>query len=324
MISQVINALIIKGISFRHNLVDSIVHRITGFISFSFQLSALSRRFLCNVFVVGILGLCLALIGCVAPAPTPPEPAAGKDTLPFYPDGVQPLKPEECGRCHPRFYNLIKTEGGKHRIDCKQCHVKFHIYRPGRVKYEDVLPKCSACHDEVHGADLAQCSECHTDAHTPMKIPARRALEEGCHMCHADVDREMKTYITQHTELYCSSCHHTKHRTVPECMECHRPHTEGMTQAECLSCHPPHKALQVVYAQEIPQEACAVCHRNAYEMLRQSDKKHSVLSCTKCHPEKHRAIVRCRECHGEPHPAAMHKKFRACGQCHGAAHHLTQ
>jgi hypothetical protein len=160
--------------------------------------------------------------------------------------------------------------------------------------------------------------------HAPLNIPAQRALEEGCHMCHTEVDREMKTYITQHTELYCSSCHHTRHRYVPACMECHRPHTEGMTQVECLGCHPPHKALQVVYAQDTPQKACANCHRNAYEMLRQSDSKHTTLSCTKCHPEKHRAIVRCRKCHGEPHPAAMHKKFRACGQCHGAAHHLAQ
>ena len=321
MKSRVINALIIEDISFLHNLVDNIVRRISSSIPFSFQLSAMSRRFLCIVFAVGVIGLGMSVIGCVAPSP---EHDAGKEIPPSYAVETQPIKPEECGQCHPRFFNLIKTEGGKHRIDCKQCHVRFHIYRPGKVQYEDVLPKCSACHEEVHGADLALCSECHTDAHTPLKIPAQRALEEGCDMCHAEVDSEMKTYITQHTELYCISCHHTRHRYVPECIECHRPHATGMTQAECLGCHPPHKALQVGYAQDTPPKSCALCHRNAYEMLKQSDKKHRALSCTKCHPERHRTIMRCRECHGEPHPAAMHKKFRVCGQCHSVAHNLAQ
>jgi hypothetical protein len=276
----------------------------------------------CMMLVLVLLGLSASFFGCMAP--THPKSAAGKDTSSLYAAEVQPLRPEECGQCHLRFYDLIKTEGGKHRIDCRRCHVEFHIYRPGRVQYEETLPKCEACHDQVHGADLAQCSECHAEVHAPLNIPAERALEQGCRTCHPKLDQEIKTYVTQHTELYCSACHHSRHRYVPECMECHQPHTEGMTQAECLSCHPPHKALQVVYSQDTPQETCAVCHRNAYEMLKQSDTKHTALSCTKCHPVKHRAIMRCSECHGEPHPAPMHKKFTVCGQCHSVAHHLAQ
>jgi len=283
---------------------------------------SLSSSMIWTWLVLGIIGLGLTFIGCVAPAP--PKPAAEKDIPALYAAEVQPLKPEECGQCHPHFYDLIKTKGGKHRIDCKQCHVRFHIYRPGRVKYEEILPKCEACHEPVHGADLAQCSACHTEVHAPLSIPAERALERGCYMCHPELDKEMKTYVTQHTELYCSACHHTRHRYVPECLECHQPHTKGMTQAECLACHPPHKALQVVYPKDVPQETCAVCHRNVCEVLKRSGTKHSALSCTKCHPEKHRAIMRCRECHGEPHPAAILQKFRVCGQCHGIAHSLAQ
>ena len=292
----------------------------------SFELSALSffsasrRRFLWIV-AVSVIGLGLNLIGCAAP--TPPEPVGEKDIPPAYTAETQLMKPEECGRCHSHFYYLIKTEGGKHRIDCKRCHVQFHVYRPGKVQYEDVLPKCEACHEQVHGEDLALCSACHTNAHTPMKIPAERPLEEGCFICHAEVDKEMKTYITKHTGLYCSSCHHTRHRYVPECMECHRPHAEGMTQAECLACHPPHKVREVVYPEDIPDKTCAGCHRDAYEKLKQTGAKHSALGCAKCHPEKHGAIMRCRECHDEPHGASMMEKFRVCGKCHGTAHSLS-
>lgn len=273
------------------------------------------------VLAFGIIGLGLSSIGCVAPAPSKPAPE--KDLLDLYAAEAQLIKPAECGRCHSRFYYLIKTEGGKHRIDCKLCHVQFHVHFPGKVEYKEILPKCSACHEQVHGADLAQCSECHTNAHTPMNISAKSALERGCYMCHPDVDKEMKTYITQHTELYCSTCHHTRHRYVPECMECHRPHAEEMTQAMCLTCHPPHKARQVVYPEDIRREACAGCHQDAYNKLEQSGTIHSGFSCARCHPE-HQAIKRCRECHPEPHlnrPALL-QKYPACGRCHGVAHNV--
>jgi hypothetical protein len=271
------------------------------------------------IFAISITSLGLSSVGCVAPAGR--ELAAEKETPPVYVGEVQPLKPYECGRCHTYFYDLIRTQGGKHRIDCQKCHVKFHIYRPGRVEYEEILPTCDACHGQVHGADLAQCSECHSEVHAPLNLPADRALEQGCHICHPELDREMKTYVTQHTRLYCISCHHTRHGYVPECMECHQPHKKGMTQAECLTCHPPHKALQVVYPEDIPQEACAGCHGHAYDMLNQSSRKHRTVSCAKCHP-KHRAITRCRECHPEAHSVAMLQKFPVCGRCHGVAHSL--
>jgi predicted CXXCH cytochrome family protein len=273
------------------------------------------------IFAVGIIGLGLCFWGCVAPTP---EPAVENGISPEYAVEIQPLKPHECGRCHQHF-QVIRTKGGKHRIDCQLCHVKFHIYRPGKVQYKDIMPKCSACHDLVHGPDLSHCSECHSNAHTPLNIPAGRALEQGCHVCHPELDKEMKTYITQHTELYCFSCHHTRHKYVPECMECHQPHTKGMTQAECLTCHPPHKALQVVYPKDTSDEACAGCHRIAYEMLEQSGTRHRAVRCTKCHPDEHRAIMRCRDCHPQIHSrAAKLNRLPVCGRCHGVAHSLRQ
>jgi hypothetical protein len=279
-----------------------------------------SEKWTVSAIVLISLGL-FFLIGCEVPVPT--KSKALEDIPQIYAPEVEPLTPEQCGQCHPQVYYLIKAEGGKHRIDCRQCHVKFHVYRPGVVQYKDILPKCGSCHEQVHGPDLAQCSECHTEPHAPLKIPAERALEQGCYICHPEEDREMKTYVTQHTELYCSSCHHTRHGYVPQCLECHQPHTEEMTQTDCLMCHPPHKALEVVYPEDISQETCASCHRNAYEILKKSGTKHTALTCAKCHPE-HRAILRCQECHPQPHSVAMLQRFPVCGQCHGTAHDLIQ
>jgi predicted CXXCH cytochrome family protein len=271
-------------------------------------------------FAAGVICLCLGFWGCVTRVP--PEPGAQKDVSALYDIEIEPLKPHDCAQCHPQIYSLVKNRGGRHRIDCRRCHVQFHMYRPGKAPYEEVIPKCSSCHGPVHGKELAECSGCHTEVHAPMNIPAGRALEQGCSVCHPDVDREMKTYITQHTDLYCISCHHSRHRYVPECQECHQPHTRGMTQSDCLTCHRPHKALQVAYPADMSSEACTGCHRDAYEALKQSNTKHTAVSCTKCHLEKHRTFVRCSECHPEAHGAAMLQKFSTCNQCHGAAHSL--
>ena len=255
--------------------------------------------------------------------PTSREPGAEPGLPAIYAEGVRPMKPEECGACHPYFYRLIRTQGGKHRIDCMKCHKQFHIYRPDKVEYRDILPKCLSCHEEVHGPELAQCLACHSEPHAPLNIPADRALEYGCYVCHPEEDKEIKTYVTQHTEMYCYTCHHTRHGYIPECMECHQPHTREMTQAECLACHPPHKALQVIYPGDIPNETCAGCHRLAYDMLKASVSKHATLKCAKCHPE-HKEIIRCQQCHPEPHPDRILKAFPVCGRCHGVAHSLIQ
>ena len=270
------------------------------------------------LLALALMGFCWGSIGCMASDSTSFK--AKKDIASAYAQDVEPLETYRCGQCHYYFYNRLRNEGGKHRISCRQCHEAFHIYRPGKIAYEDILPKCESCHEQIHGTGLAQCAACH-QAHAPMDLPASRALEQGCHVCHPDPDREMKTFVSQHTELYCYTCHHTRHRHVPECMECHQPHARGMTESECMACHPPHKALQVVYPEDIAQEACAGCHRQAYDILQESDAKHTMLSCARCHSE-HRAIKQCQECHPDPHEATMLQRFPTCGECHGVAHNL--
>lgn len=261
-----------------------------------------------------------SLSACVSDGPVhevdPPQP------LELYGEDLQTLDPEDCGRCHGRIFRLIKTAGGKHRIDCKACHQEFHVYRPGKNTYEEIMPKCETCHEEVHGPELARCLDCHSEPHAPKDIPAGRSLEHGCYVCHPELDREMKTHVTQHTELYCHSCHHSRHGYVPECQECHRPHSEGMTQQDCLDCHPPHKALNIEYPEDIASETCVGCHRNEYMVLKQTPSKHLEVECADCHPT-HGAARQCRDCHEQPHGEELLERFRICGKCHGPAHSVV-
>lgn len=254
-----------------------------------------------------------------------------------YPDKDKNLATEECMQCHPAIATLLRTAGAKHRfVECRLCHLQVHAYVAGVTNYEDILPKCDRCHGHPHGEELIQCSTCHTEAHTPLEIPASRALSQGCYVCHPKLSKEMKTFSTRHTDLYCTACHHTKHGTIPDCLECHQQHT-GTTPTsggiepnmnafdQCVTCHPPHKALKVAYPNTTANAICSYCHRKAGEMLRNSNTKHSALPCSRCHPDQHKTIKRCKECHGKtPHPDFMLKKFRTCGGCHGVAHSLVR
>ncbi len=254
----------------------------------------------------------------------------------LYPPHPDRLTRQECMRCHPIIAKLLRINGAGHkRVACRSCHRKFHVYKPGKTDYQDILPKCSRCHGHPHGKELTDCSSCHTEAHTPLDIPATLYLAEGCRVCHQKLYKEVMTFTTKHSEFHCTVCHHTRHGYIPECLECHQPH-QGVVPVKagfkpvatsldgCKACHQAHKALNVRYSNERSPEDCALCHRKAYEMLKKSRTKHSALSCTRCHPDKHKTIKRCRQCHGQPHPSVMFKKFGSCGRCHGVAHSIVK
>jgi len=265
---------------------------------------------------------CFVLVGCDVSFFSS-QNNNGNQLAPAYNLPDNPLESRECGKCHNKIFNLIKDKGGKHRINCRRCHVKFHQYNPEKNNFEESLPKCAQCHDKPHGDKLIQCLECHQQPHTPKEIPASNTLSLGCDSCHAAIDKEIKMFITQHSNFYCSICHHTKHGYKPECMECHMPHSEDMVQADCLTCHLPHQALQVIYPANTPNQTCALCHKMAYELLTESNTKHAAFRCTKCHPDKHRTINQCQDCHPKPHDESITQKTQVCGSCHGIAHSLV-
>ncbi|HEB50718.1 MAG TPA: hypothetical protein ENI89_08925 [Desulfobulbus sp.] len=281
------------------------------------------------------LGLVAVLAGCTAPAGKD-DTGRNEESASIYRQVPRPPSRQQCIRCHPVIANLLRTNGGKHgRVDCRQCHLQYHTYVPGKTRREDILPKCTRCHDHPHGPTLTRCTSCHQEAHTPLDIPASRALANGCYVCHPKIDKDIKTFTTQHTRLYCTSCHHTRHGYIPRCTQCHQPHrgTPPMAGAirpdqdplnRCTSCHNPHRALNVHFPPTTDNSTCALCHRNAYTQLKSSGTRHAAFHCVKCHPGRHKTIKRCTQCHGEPHPPRLTENYRTCGKCHGIAHSIVR
>ncbi len=285
-------------------------------------------------FVLACLITVLPLSGCTGPGGDD-SALEGKATA-IYRQVPRPPSRQQCAQCHPVIADLLRTNGGKHgQVDCRQCHLQYHTYVPGKTRREDILPRCTRCHDHPHGPALTRCTSCHQEAHAPLDIPASRALANGCYVCHPKIDKDIKTFTTQHTRLYCTACHHTRHGYKPRCTQCHQPHRgtppmPGPIRPDrdpldrCTSCHNPHRALKVHFPVNTDNMTCALCHRNAYTQLKASGTRHAAFRCVKCHPGQHKTIKRCTQCHGEPHPARLTDRHRTCGSCHGVAHSIVR
>ncbi|MEW6570034.1 MAG: cytochrome C [Nitrospirota bacterium] len=257
------------------------------------------------------------------PAESPPAPPPPEEVKPvsLYEAEVKPLSPVECGRCHFSVYSQIKNEGGKHQLDCTQCHTEYHVYNPVKQNWKDIMPKCETCHGLIHGQKFAACSQCHGKPHAPKTQIAGAELAKACADCHAKVPQEIQTSPSKHAKVACNTCHHQKHGYIPSCMECHKPHTENQTVKDCLTCHPAHVPLVIAYPQTTPNSLCGACHAPVYQKLEASTGKHRLVACAQCHT-KHKYIPKCEECHGKPHGEGLLKKFPQCTQCHMDVHDL--
>lgn len=261
-----------------------------------------------------------------APAAAKPEapPAPKPEVKPQSPYAMEiaPLTPADCARCHPSVFNMIKNDGGKHKIDCVRCHTKFHVYNPVKQNWDDIMPKCQTCHGLIHGQKFAACSGCHSEPHAPKKEIAGAELNKVCGDCHTKVGQELQLNPSKHTKVDCAMCHHTKHGFIPSCMECHKPHSSDQTVKDCLACHPVHSPLKITYADTVKNEVCGACHAPVYSKIKATTSKHGQVACAKCHHSKHKYIPQCKECHGQPHGEVVLKKFPNCLQCHIDVHDL--
>lgn len=288
-----------------------------------------SRKVGVVVSIICIIGL-LAVCGCA----TKPQAAAAKKPsgISPYEMKVEPLTTAECGQCHFSYFETISAQGGKHQIDCVQCHTVYHAYSPRKKNYDQIMPKCSSCHlnergEPFHGKDksLTPCLNCHADPHKPLQIPASE-VEPLCARCHAKEGNEINEYRSKHTtEVSCSDCHAEKHGYIPECGACHESHSPSveLSVKDCMACHPVHKPTQIFYGKETPSAICAGCHDDVNNMLQTKVTKHTAVRCAECHPA-HKEIPPCTRCHGEPHPKSMMINVAKCGTCHGIAHDLAQ
>jgi predicted CXXCH cytochrome family protein len=248
-----------------------------------------------------------------------------------YEADIKPLTTAECAQCHLSVFQAIKADGGKHQIDCVQCHTQYHVYNPRKQNYDAIMPKCAQCHLSASGGPfhgegevLTPCLECHADPHKPLVIPM--PAEAACPQCHAEQGNEIKNFPSKHTtDVACTDCHAETHGYIPDCSACHESHSPEvqMASADCMTCHPVHKPTQIAYAKETGNAICAGCHGDVQDMLQANVTLHTDVLCADCHPA-HKEIPLCSRCHGEPHPKTMMVDVTACGECHGIAHDLAK
>ncbi|HEB70215.1 MAG TPA: cytochrome C [Desulfobulbus sp.] len=270
----------------------------------------------------------------VATEAAAPVTAADASEYPLYTDTPKSLAPVQCGSCHEGEYKRLQASKSKHRFECTDCHEQLHAYVPTKKNYQEILPKCSNCHDLPHGEAFTKCLGCHQDPHTPLTIPFSGVSQEiknkagkkvvACEVCHYNPEgKEFETHPCKHnTEVGCTGCHADKHGVRPTCFDCHEPHVEGQVYKDCLVCHSPHSAKNIKkYPEDTNNNICGSCHTSEYQHLQTNKTKHSALYCATCHV-KHGQIPKCRNCHGEPHGAALHKRFPRCLECHIDPHNL--
>ena len=156
-------------------------------------------------------------------------------------------------------------------------------------------------------------------------MTAGYALAEGvvltnddCVKCHEQEPADIAEAGAKHqTAVTCQDCHigHPPkvENNIPECSMCHagEPHYE---LADCIGCHNPHRPLEIVLADGLTAP-CLTCHDSQKAQLDANVSKHTPLSCTYCHAERHGLIPECVKCH-EPHSSKMTQAD--CGICHKA------
>ena len=238
-----------------------------------------------------------------------------------YATAPQPLTATQCAQCHTGQFTGLKENGGKHRFSCQGCHNTFHAYNPRSGNWNEIMPKCSSCHEAIHGAKASDCSACHTNPHAPRKIAASPQLATLCFECHGAVRDQLVAFPSKHTKVACTQCH-TSHGFKPSCFTCHKPHVDGQTLASCLQCHPVHKPRQIALPKDVTSNVCGSCHSKIFGKLTASNSKHRNVTCATCHKDKHGFIPKCSDCHGLPHIKSIHDRYPKCLSCHIDVHDL--
>lgn len=232
-----------------------------------------------------------------------------------------PLTATQCAQCHTSAFGSLKESGGKHRFDCRQCHKVFHAYNPKKGGWDELMPKCSSCHTDIHGPAAKDCSSCHSNPHAPRKVGMTPRLTNACATCHASPKEQLVKFPSKHTQLACEKCH-TSHGFKPSCSACHKPHYQGQDFNTCSKCHAVHQPKQVTYTSTEPAVTCGSCHTKVYEKWKTSAGRHSKVNCAVCHKEKHRYVPQCTECHKAPHPKSILDRYPKCLSCHLDVHDL--
>lgn len=169
-------------------------------------------------------------------------------------EGTEHYSLDNCTRCHNPHQPLNVVLEGELKAECLSCHteqnaqlvanpsmhseVSCNFCHADRHKY---IPACTECH-EPHSAEMKQtdCMVCHA-AHQPTVLEYPDTTPNLlCASCHDTAYTQLLATTTKHKDVSCVACHANKHKTVPQCSDCHgTPHAAGIHAKfpECGSCH---------------------------------------------------------------------------------------
>ena len=156
---------------------------------------------------------------------------------------------DACISCHTPQIAKLKANPSKHtKLNCSFCH-----------EVHGKIPLCTQCH-KPHSADMGpgDCKKCH-QAHMPTVVTyGADTPNKSCAACHATPHNELAATKTKHNKVTCVKCHQNKHKTVPNCQDCHgTPHPAGMMAKfnTCGTCHNTAHNLNNWTATEKPDKA---------------------------------------------------------------------
>ncbi len=169
-------------------------------------------------------------------------------------EGSEHYAVDNCMSCHNPHQPLKVQLEGEHKTVCVSCHAgpnKEMVASPSmhatfacnfcHADTHGMIPDCVDCHDP-HSETMTQanCGSCH-QAHKPLELTY--AAETGsalCAACHDSAYGALAASKAKHSQIACATCHPDKHKTVPQCNDCHGlPHAEGMHKRfpVCGECH---------------------------------------------------------------------------------------
>ena len=137
-----------------------------------------------------------------------------------------------CLTCHAGPGQEMASSPSKHEtFACNFCHAEKH----------GVIPACTECHSPHSESMTAQnCATCH-QAHKPLELTyPDNTASALCASCHNTAYSMLTASKAKHSQVACVTCHADKHKTVPQCADCHgEPHASGIHARfpKCGECH---------------------------------------------------------------------------------------
>ena len=279
-------------------------------------------------------------------------------------------RPVDCNECHSlRWFRpttftsarhaeaVYPLEGRHARVKCESCHPKAEgkqavaAYGTARIVLRPASRRCTDCHDDTHGGQLAawsgggECTACHdlngfkpstftTARHDSLSFPldGKHAAAE-CRACHA-ATRNLLPPLPAEPSLgraafgfrppaaTCTECHRDPHAgrfadggtraTERGCRACHGMDTFRLSTFDVASHAQSRFPLEGAH-RAIP---CLDCHR---ELARETSGSSLRLATAASNLEFVTEDRSCAGCHGDPHRGqfAARPDGGDCAACHG-------